>query len=60
MVKRNALGIGTPKKLNVEAVVEIKKLLGSGLTQEKIAGMYGVTQTAISAIKTGKAWKHVK
>lgn len=47
--------------LNEEKVIEIKILLKENeLTQREIAEMYGVQQTAISKIKLGKNWSHVK
>ena len=48
-------------KLNERKVQIIKWLLASGtMTQQKIASLFGVAQTKISAIRTGQAWKHVK
>tara|TARA_R110002012_G_scaffold33595_3_gene98194 strand:+ start:1140 stop:1346 length:207 start_codon:yes stop_codon:yes gene_type:complete len=40
-------------------IKEIKNLLNTGENQYKIAEMYGVSQTSINNIKTGKRWKHV-
>ncbi|AUR85686.1 homeodomain-like protein [Vibrio phage 1.079.O._10N.286.45.E9] len=40
-------------------VKEIKNLLNTGESQYKIAEMYGVSQTSINNIKTGKRWKYV-
>ncbi len=46
-------------KLNEVEVKEIRHLLREGTqTQEKIAGLYGVTQSNISYIKQ-KTWRHV-
>lgn len=47
-------------KLREKDVREIKRLLSAGeFTQEKIAGMYGVSRRSISSIKTGHRWGHV-
>ena len=45
--------------LNEVAVYEIKKLLKDGFTQIKIAELYGVSISLISAIHLGKRWGHV-
>lgn len=48
-------------KLNIEQVIEIKKLLKEGiLLQKEIANIYKVTKENISCIKTGKLWSHIK
>lgn len=47
-------------KLNEENVLEIKKLLRSGLSYSKIAEKFGVGKTAISDIKNGKTWSHIQ
>ena len=42
-------------------VKEIKQLLEEGgLSQEKIAARFGVSQLTISCIKTGRRWSHMK
>lgn len=46
-------------KLSNADILEIRKLLELGFSQEKIGGLYGVTQTCISRIKLGKAWSHI-
>lgn len=46
--------------LTDEKVVEIKKLLKEKIPAVVIAEKYGVTPSAISCIKTGKTWKHIK
>lgn len=47
-------------KLSLDGVLQIKRLLKEGrLSQPKIADMFGVQQSHVSAIKTGKAWAHV-
>lgn len=45
-------------KLNEEQVTEIRQLLTTGLSQEKIGLRYGVTQGAIWLIAKGKTWRH--
>jgi predicted XRE-type DNA-binding protein len=48
-------------KLSSDSVIEIKRLLREGrLSQPKIASMFGVQQSHVSAIKMGKAWAHLK
>jgi len=48
------------KKLDIPKVKAIKVLLAEGtLSQYQIASVYGVSQTAIRQIKTGKNWGHV-
>ncbi len=48
-------------KLSEEEVREILKLLSEGnLSQEKIAVKYGVSQVAVSAIKIGRSWAHLR
>jgi hypothetical protein len=51
--------LNTEAKLTDDAVRKIKKLLGDGISQSKIAAMFGVGQMAISRIKTGKRWSHI-
>ena len=47
-------------KLNDTKVLEIIKHLKDGiLTQTEIGKLYGVTDTAISQIKTNKRWTHI-
>ena len=46
-------------KLLSSQVVDIKKQLLQGVRQSDIARQYGVNQTLISAIKTGKIWTHI-
>lgn len=45
-------------KLSSSDVEEIKRLMASGTAQTKIAEKYGVSRTCISAISTGRNWKH--
>jgi len=48
-------------KLTEKGIVKIKILLEEGnLTQKEIAEKFGISQTTISDIKTGKRWKHIK
>ena len=48
-------------KLNDRKVQIIKWMLARGnMPQKKIAALFGVAQTKISAIHTGQTWKHVK
>jgi len=46
----------TSAKLNIEQVREIRVLLNENKRQAAIAKMYGVTQSAISLIASGKNW----
>ena len=45
------------KKLTLDDVIEIKRLLATGETQRRIAGKYGVSTTAIGQIARGETWK---
>ena len=57
---RQAKGTKIPQaKLNEEKVLEIRKLLKTGLTQSEIAKKFNVNQTIISDIKLNLIWKHV-
>lgn len=47
-------------KLTEENIVEIRKLFTTGLTQQKIADLYNVSDTAISDIFNHRTWNHVK
>ena len=47
-------------KLTEEDVVKIRQCLAIGMPQWKIARAFGVGQMAISRIKTGLRWAHVK
>lgn len=51
--------MNNPKKLTVEQVKEIKKLLKEGLKQNVIAPLFGVTKSTIGGIKRGINWKDV-
>jgi len=43
-------------KLRTEDVLSIRRLLSSGWRQRDLAEIYGVSQGAITNIKTGKSW----
>lgn len=64
LVSREHLGSGNERaarKLNVEKVLEIKKMLRlTDLTQREIAEIYGIDQSHVSDIKRGKRWVKVK
>lgn len=54
---------GNPKnsKLDVASVLQIKKLLKSGNTSQRIIGnMFNIAQVTVGHIKNGKIWKHIK
>lgn len=58
--KKHLIGINNPSaKLDLENVIEIRKLLKEGLTQKTIAKKYGLNQTTISRINLNKIWKEV-
>lgn len=46
-------------KLDFKKVYEIKKLLKTGLSQQKIANKFNVSRSAILKIHLGKTWNHV-
>jgi hypothetical protein len=46
-------------KLTYAQVVEIKAALRAGVPQIQLVRKYNSSRNAISAIKTGKTWKHV-
>jgi len=46
-------------KLNDAEILHIRELLDKGVRQAEIAGLFGVSQGAVSAIKRGRSWKHV-
>ena len=46
-------------KLTTADVLDILERLSKGETQQSIADEYNVNQTMISAISTGRSWKHV-
>lgn len=47
-------------KLSVEQVRSVRVLYRSGLTQRKVAGMFGVSDVTVSNIVRGKWWSHVE
>ena len=53
-------GSGNPKaKLNEYNVSEIKKMLSAGRGTKEISIIFGVSQTVICDIKSGRNWSHV-
>lgn len=46
-------------RLNDNQIADIRRRLDAGERQRDIAGVFGVTQSAISNIKTGTRWSHV-
>ena len=48
------------RRLNIDDVIEIKRLLRQEVTQQQIADKYGVNAVTISDISRGATWKHVQ
>jgi DNA invertase Pin-like site-specific DNA recombinase len=46
-------------KLNEDAVIQIKKLLSNGVTQQKIADKFSVSRELIKEIKAERVWKYI-
>lgn len=46
-------------RLTERMVREIRALRARGLTQQKIADLYDVDQTSVSALLNGRSWAHV-
>lgn len=46
-------------KLTREQVVEIRAIAATGVTGRDIAKRFGVSETNVSSILTGRSWKHV-
>jgi hypothetical protein len=46
-------------KLTASSVRTIRKMLGAGCTQSEIAAIFGVHQSLISNIRTGRIWRNV-
>lgn len=46
-------------KLDASSVVEIKRLCLSGVTQAKVASIYGVNPSHISRVLSNKRWAHL-
>jgi len=49
----------TVKKLTDEQVIEIKRQLGEGIPQRKIAEQFHVSQITVSHISRGETWAHI-
>jgi len=65
MIKKGRMYINyggkSPKrKLSDEQVIEIKKLLKTGLSQNKISKKFNISQSGIVDIKSGRTYKNVK
>lgn len=43
-------------KLSPNQIPEVRRLCRSGIGQKKIAKMFGITQSAVSNINTGRSW----
>lgn len=46
-------------KLTEKEVIEIRRLIKSGRTQKAVAKQFGVSQSQVSNISTGRGWTHV-
>lgn len=46
-------------KLNEKQILEIKKLLDTDISQNKIAKQFNISPTTITDIKKGRKWKHI-
>jgi hypothetical protein len=46
-------------KLSENQVLEILNMLDAGMTQQKIAERFNISQPAVSQIKNGKLWSHL-
>jgi hypothetical protein len=44
-------------KLTAVDVAEIRKLLATGMTCQKVTDQFNVSRVAVSSIKVGKSWK---
>lgn len=47
-------------KINPETVYEIRKRLKAGERATDLARHYGISDSQVSLIKSGRAWSHVK
>lgn len=57
----NHIGENNPDvKLTEKQIIEIKKLLIINTSQNEIAKKYNISQTAVSKIKLGRTWSHIK
>ncbi|QBQ74604.1 HNH endonuclease [Burkholderia phage BcepSauron] len=45
--------------VNEAQVLEIVRLLNSGVTQKEAASMYGLSRSSVSHIKLGLSWSHI-
>lgn len=62
-VAKNRVKCGEQKRqaiLKASQIPEIRRLKKEGLSQEKIAAMFGVKRTCIARVVTGVSWKHVQ
>jgi hypothetical protein len=60
MPRRDMRGEKSPRaKLTASLVVEIRDKLASGVEQRELAGIYGVSEANISAIKSRRSWGHI-
>jgi hypothetical protein len=62
MIKKNRQPVGEQlphAKLGEANVLDIKERLSRGESQPSIAAIHGVSRTTISAISTGRNWKHI-
>lgn len=50
---------GPNARLDNESIIRIRDYIKSGMSQSKIADIFGVSQTAICHINTGAAWSHI-
>lgn len=57
--RTNGMKAGKLCKLKDEDIFEIRKLRASGLSQQKIADRFGISQFAVSAILMKKRWGHI-
>jgi hypothetical protein len=46
-------------KLKAHWIKEIRVMLAAGMSMQKIADLYGVSQGLISHVKHGRAWTHI-
>jgi hypothetical protein len=56
-------GVGennTMAKLTADKVAEVKRLLREGMMGKDVARICGISKQAVSQIKTGRIWSHVK
>lgn len=58
--KRDLHGIANPRAILTERqVLTIRKALAAGASQGDLAYAYGTAKSTISAICTGRSWKHL-